>query len=52
MPRHALTIASRVIYQLIRDRRTMALIILVPVVVMWLIGASFPEEGVLDYIAP
>ena len=30
----------------------MALLVIVPVVVMSLIGLSFPEEGVLDYIAP
>jgi ABC-2 type transport system permease protein len=30
----------------------MALIILVPVVMMGIIGASFPEESILDYIAP
>lgn len=35
-----------------RDRRTIGLIILVPVVVMTLIGLSFPQGGVLDYIAP
>ena len=52
MPSHALTIAGRVIRQLLRDRRTMALLVIVPVVVMGLIGLSFPEEGVLDYIAP
>jgi ABC-2 type transport system permease protein len=52
MPRYALTIAGRVIRQLIRDRRTMALIIIVPMVVMTLIGLSFPEEMVLDRIAP
>lgn len=52
MPSHALTIAGRVIRQLLRDRRTMALIVIVPLIVMSLIGLSFPEEGVLDYIAP
>jgi ABC-2 type transport system permease protein len=30
----------------------MALIVIVPLVVMTLIGLSFPEEDVLDYIAP
>ena len=45
-------IAIRVIRQLIRDPRTMALIVVVPLVVMTLIGLSFPEEDVLDYIAP
>jgi len=46
------TIAVRIIHQLIRDRRTMALIVVVPLVVMTLIGLSFPESNVLDYIAP
>jgi ABC-2 type transport system permease protein len=45
-------IAVRIMRQIIRDRRTLVLIILVPVVVMTLIGLSFPEERVLDYIAP
>ena len=48
----SLTIATRVMRQLVRDRRTMALILLVPLVVMTLIGLSFPETNVLDYIAP
>jgi ABC-2 type transport system permease protein len=52
MPSRAFTIAVRVIRQLIRDPRTMALIVVVPLVVMTLIGLSFPEEDVLDYIAP
>ena len=52
MPSQAFTIAARIIQQLIRDRRTMALIIVVPLVVMTLIGLSFPESKVLDYIAP
>ena len=52
LPRYALTIAGRVIRQLIRDRRTMAMIVVVPMVVMTLIGLSFPEGMVLDRIAP
>ncbi len=52
IPNQAFTIAARIIQQLIRDRRTMALIVVVPVVVMTLIGLSFPESNVLDYIAP
>ncbi len=48
----AFTIAARVIQQLVRDRRTLALILIVPLVVMTLIGLSFPEGSVLDYIAP
>ncbi|HEX78922.1 MAG TPA: ABC transporter permease [Dehalococcoidia bacterium] len=46
------TIAGRLMNQLIRDRRTLGLIIIVPLVVMSLIGLSFPDEGILDYIAP
>jgi len=52
MPSQAFTIAGRVMRQLIRDRRTMALILIVPLVVMTLIGLSFPEGNVLNYIAP
>ncbi len=52
MSSKAFTIATRVIRQLIRDPRTMALIVIVPLVVMTLIGLSFPEEDILDYIAP
>ncbi len=52
MPSQAFTIAARIIQQLIRDRRTMALIVVVPLVVMTLIGLSFPASKVLDDIAP
>ena len=52
MSSKAFIIAIRVIRQLIRDPRTMALIVVVPLVVMTLIGLSFPEVDVLDYIAP
>ncbi len=52
MPRYALPIARRIILQLGRDRRTLALIVLAPVLVMTLIGLSFPDKSQLDYIAP
>ncbi len=53
MPSHALTIAGRIFNQVVRDRRTFALIMIVPIVVMTLIWLSFPKEmGMLDYIAP
>jgi ABC-2 type transport system permease protein len=52
MPSYAFTIAERVIHQIIRDRRTLALIVIVPLVVMGIIGLSFPEGGILDIIAP
>ncbi len=51
-PSRAFAIATRIILQLIRDRRTVVLIVVVPIVVMGLIGLSFPEGNVLDYIAP
>jgi ABC-2 type transport system permease protein len=46
------TIAGRVIMQLLRDRRTMVLLILVPLVVASIVGVSMPERQMLDYIAP
>jgi ABC-2 type transport system permease protein len=52
MNSNALTIAGRLMRQLVRDRRTLGLIVIVPLVVMSLIGLSFPEEDILDYIAP
>ena len=52
MSGRAMTIAVRVVHQIVRDPRTLALILVVPLVVMTLIGLSFPEEDVLDYIAP
>jgi len=52
MSSQAFTIAARVVRQLVRDHRTMALILIVPLVVMTLVGLSFPESGILDYIAP
>jgi len=52
MPRYALPIAGRIILQLGRDRRTLALIVLAPIVVMTLIGLSFPDKSQLNYIAP
>lgn len=48
-------VTLRIIRQFLRDRRTLALIFLVPIVVMTLVALSFPEEvgqGVLSYIAP
>ena len=48
-------IAKRVIIQLVKDRRTTALIFIVPVVIMTIVDLSFPRDSgqqVLDYIAP
>jgi len=35
-----------------RDHRTAALILIVPLVVMTLIGLSFPEDNILNFVAP
>ncbi len=49
----ALAIAKRIVRQFLRDRRTMGMLFLVPVLVMTLVGLSFPSDGgVLDFIAP
>ena len=46
-------ISSRLIRQLIRDRRTIALILIVPIIVMTLISYSLPTGGnTLDRYAP
>ena len=48
-------ITLRIIRQFLRDRRTLVMMFLVPIVVMTVIALSFPEEvgqGVLSYIAP
>jgi ABC-2 type transport system permease protein len=53
MHSRALTIAGRIIKQIVRDRRTLGLITVVPIVVMTLIWLSFPDlPGMLDYLAP
>ena len=48
----AFTIASRVIKQITRDHRTMALIVAAPLMIITLIGLSIPEAKILDFIAP
>ena len=48
-----LAIALRILRQISRDRRSLALIIVAPIVVMGLVGFSFgDQQGVLDRIAP
>jgi ABC-2 type transport system permease protein len=50
---NAFTIAKRVMTQLIRDRRTIALIVIVPIVVMSLISYALPAgSDTLDRFAP
>ncbi len=46
------TIASRIVNQLIRDRRTIVLLVIVPLVIASLVGVSVPDKSILDYTAP
>lgn len=53
IPSNTVTIAARVVRQLVRDRRTMALILVVPVVIMTLVRYSAPEgSNALDGAYP
>jgi len=47
-----LTIASRIMNQLIRDRRTIVLLVVVPLLIASLVGVSVPDKSILDYTAP
>jgi ABC-2 type transport system permease protein len=47
-----LTIARRSMIQLARDRRTIALIIIAPLIIASLIGVSIPDKKILDSILP
>jgi ABC-2 type transport system permease protein len=47
-----MTIAQRSIVQLARDRRTLALIIIVPLVISSLIGFAIPSKQMLNYTLP
>jgi len=49
---NTLTIARRSIQQLARDRRTIALILVVPLVIASLIGVSIPEKMILNQTLP
>ncbi len=46
------TIARRIIIQLVRDRRTLALLVIAPLVIASIVGVSIPDTRMLDYIAP
>ncbi len=52
MSSNTLTIARRIINQLIRDRRTIALLVIVPLLIASIVGVSIPSKQTLDYIAP
>jgi len=47
-----LVIANRIINQLVRDRRTIVLLVIVPLLIASLIGVSVPDKRILDYTAP
>lgn len=46
------TIAQRTILQLVRDRRTLALVLVVPLVIASLIGFSVPTKSILNATLP
>lgn len=52
MSSNTLTIANRIIHQIMRDRRTIGLLVIVPLVIASLIGVSVPDKSILDYTAP
>ena len=52
MSSRAFVIAGRVMRQLVRDRRTIALLVIVPLVIASIVGVSVPEKSMLDYTAP
>ena len=47
-----LTIAQRTIMQISRDRRTLALILIVPLVIASLFGVSIPDKAILNLTLP
>ena len=46
------TIARRTITQMVRDPRTLALIIVVPLVIASLFGVSIPDKMILNNLLP
>jgi len=52
MSSNTLNIARRVMLQVVRDRRTIALLVVVPLIIASIVGVSIPDRSMLDYIAP
>ena len=52
MSSNTLTVARRVMLQVVRDRRTIALLVIVPLVIASIVGVSIPDKSMLDYTAP
>lgn len=44
IPHNAVTIAARVVRQIVRDRRTIVIILVVPLIIMTIVRYSFPDE--------
>ena len=49
---NAFSIANRIIKQLVRDRRTIGLLVFAPLLIASIVGVSTPEKAMLDYTAP
>jgi ABC-2 type transport system permease protein len=52
MPSNTLTIARRVMLQVVRDRRTIALIIVAPLIIATVAGFSIADKRMLDSASP
>lgn len=52
MSSNTFTVARRVMLQVIRDRRTIALILVVPLVIASIAGFSIPDKSTLDVFSP
>jgi ABC-2 type transport system permease protein len=52
MPHNLLPIAKRIILQMVHDRRTIVLLVVVPLVIASLVGVSIPDKSMLDYLLP
>ncbi|MFC2010655.1 ABC transporter permease, partial [Chloroflexota bacterium] len=49
---NAFSIANRIINQLVRDRRTIGLLVFAPLLIASIVGVSIPDKQTLDYTAP
>jgi ABC-2 type transport system permease protein len=49
---NSFSIANRIINQLVRDRRTIILLVFAPLLIASIVGVSIPEKQMLDYTAP
>jgi ABC-2 type transport system permease protein len=52
MTSSTLTIARRIIIQLVHDRRTIALLVMAPLIIASIVGVSIPDKRMLDYTGP